>query len=217
MIVITSSRYCIAQLHCVCFSHCSLQLARVFRCIIGTPVPPNTPINIISPTGTYVRTDNSSSPATAGTGTGTGTGGTAPEQYLAFHAGNLTSSSPIQPYTTTVLQSVQTGLYCRLAPLPSNTTQIGMVCDQASASTATVLTYTGDGLSYNGIDLVATGPGQPLLLENTTASPVPGPTADNLTLVPALVGVWPDTPTDALHPPHVCATIIPAAGCLLRC
>ena len=131
-----------------------------------------------------MRTDNSSSPATVGTGTG----GTAPEQYLAFHAGNLNSSSPIQPYTSTLLQSVQTGLYCRLAPLPSNSTQIGMVCDQPSASGATPLTYTGDGLSYNGIDLVATGPGQPLLLDNTTAIHVQGPTTDNLTLTPALVG-----------------------------
>ena len=165
-----------------------MSVPRLPRCPIGTPVPPNTPINLISPTGTYVRTDNSSSPATAGTGTG----GTAPEQYLAFHAGNLSSSSPIQPYTSTLLQSVQTGLYCRLAPLPSNSTQIGMVCDQPSASGATALTYTGSGLSYNGIDLVATGPGQPLLLDNTTASPVQGPTGDNLTLTPALVGACPD-------------------------
>jgi hypothetical protein len=165
------------------------------RCA-GPPLPPNTPINIISPTGSYVRTDNSSSPATAGTGTG----GTAPEQYLAFHAGNLSSSSPIHAYTPTLLQSVQTGLYCRLAPLPSNSTQIGMVCDQPSASSATPLTYTGEGLSYNGIDLVASGPGQPLLLDNTTASPVQGPTTDNLTLTPAPVGVWPDAPTDAVHP-----------------
>jgi hypothetical protein len=141
-------------------------------------------LNIISPNGSYVRTDNSSSPATVGTGTG----GSRPEQYLAYHADNLNSTSPIQPYDTAVLRSVETGLWCRLTPLPSNTTQIGMVCDQATPATGTVLTYTGDGLSYNGIDLVATGPGQPLLLENTTAVPVPGPTKDNLTITPALVG-----------------------------
>jgi hypothetical protein len=46
----------------------------------------------------------------------------------------------------------------------------------------------GDGLSYNGIDLVATALGQPLLLENGTAAAVNGPTADNLALVPAPVG-----------------------------
>jgi hypothetical protein len=76
-------------------------------------------------------------------------------------------------------------MWCRLAPLPSNTTQIGMVCDQPTSATATPLTYTGDGLAYNGVQLVSPGPGQPLLLANTTATPVTGPTADNLTLTPA--------------------------------
>jgi hypothetical protein len=150
----------------------------------GPDIPPNTPLNIISPNGSYVRSDNISSPATLGTGTG----GTAPEQYLAFHPDNLNSTSPIEPYDTAVLRSVETGLWCRLAPLTSNTTQIGMICDQPTAATGTTLTYTGDGLSYNGIDLVASGPGQPLLLENTTTAPVAGPTADNLTITPALAG-----------------------------
>jgi hypothetical protein len=45
-----------------------------------------------------------------------------------------------------------------------------MVCDQPTAGTATVMTYTGKGLSYNGTPLVATAPGQPLLLSNATAS-----------------------------------------------
>ena len=85
---------------------------------------------------------------------------------------------------------VQTGMWCQLRPLPSNTSQIGMICDQPTAATATVMTYTGSGLAYNGIDLVASGPGLPLLLENTTAlaSAYTGPTADDLTLVPALTG-----------------------------
>jgi hypothetical protein len=131
-----------------------------------------------------VRSDNSSSPATVGTGTG----GSPPEQYLAFHPDNLNSTSTIEPYDTAVLRSVETGLWCRLAPLTSNTTQVGMVCDQLTAATGTSLTYTGDGFSYNGIDLVASGPGQPLLLENTTLAPVAGPNADNLTITPALSG-----------------------------
>jgi hypothetical protein len=70
-----------------------------------------------------------------------------------------------------------------------------MLCDQPTAATGTPLTYTGDGLSYNGIDLVATGPGQPLLLENTTRVPVAGPSGDNLTLAPAPVG-------ERLRPSH---------------
>ena len=165
----------------------------------GPDIPPNTPINIISPNGSYVRSDNVTSPATVGTGTGS----TPPEQYLAFHAGNLTDPTPIEPYNTAVLQSVETGLWCRLVPLPSNSTQIGMVCDQPTSATGTVLTYTGDGLSYNGIDLVATGPGQPLLLENTTSVPVSGPTRDNLTIIPALTGEHAELGAAAVTPAAV--------------
>ena len=119
---------------------------------------------------------------------GSGFGGRPEEQYLAYHPGNLTNISPVVPYETAVLRNVATGLWCRLAPLPSNTSQLGMLCDQNSPTMATNMTYTGDGLSYQGVALVASGPGQPLLLENTTAAPVPGPTADNLLLVPAPVG-----------------------------
>ena len=168
-------------------------------CAAGPDIPPNTPLNIISPNGSYVRSDNSSSPATVGSGTGA----SPPEQYLAFHPDNLNSTSPIEPYDTAVLRSVETGLWCRLAPLTSNATQIGMICDQPTAATGTTLTYTGDGLSYNGIDLVASGPGQPLLLENTTRVPVSGPTADNLTITPALTGQrpgWLSCCTDARPP-----------------
>jgi hypothetical protein len=82
-----------------------------------------------------------------------------------------------------------TGLWCQLRALPSNTTQIGLICDQPTPDNATVLTYTGSGLSYNGIDLVSSGLGQPLLLENTTSTIVTGPDADNLTIVPVYTGV----------------------------
>jgi hypothetical protein len=63
-----------------------------------------------------------------------------------------------------------------------------MVCDQPSAATATPLTYTGDGLAYNGMALVSTGLGQPLLLDNSTSPALAGPTADNLTLAPVKTG-----------------------------
>jgi hypothetical protein len=143
-----------------------------------------------------VRTDNASSAAYAGSGSGT----TSPEQYLAFHPGNTGDTSPIDPYEPAILQSVQTGLWCRLAPLPSNASQTGMVCDQPSAATATPLTYTGDGLAYNGMALVSTGPGQPLVLDNSTSPALAGPTADNLALVPALTGEA-----------HTCCPLIAAA------
>jgi hypothetical protein len=148
----------------------------------GPSIPPDTPLNIITPSGPYVRSDNTSNYAYPGNGTGI----TPPEQYLAYHPGNLIDGSPIDPYETAILRNVQTGLYCQLRPLPSNATQIGMICDQPTPATATIMTYTGDGLSYNGNALVSAGPGQPLLLKNTSSVPVPGPTADNLTFVPAV-------------------------------
>jgi hypothetical protein len=123
-----------------------------------------------------MRNDNSSGPAYVGTGTGT----TAPEQYTAISPSNPSSTTPIQPGQTTQLRSTQTGSYCRLVPLPSNSSQLGMLCDLPSPSGATVLTYMGSGLSTaEGVPLVATGPGAPLLLANTTAVPA-GPNASQL-------------------------------------
>ena len=145
----------------------------------GPALPPNTPLNILTPSSTYVRTDNASNFAYPSSGNGS----TAPEQYLAYHP-NTSDASLIQPGQTALLQNEQTGQWCRLAPLPSNATQLGMLCDQPTQATATPFTYTGDGLAYGGVALVSPGPGQPLLLANTTSTPVVGPTADNLSLLP---------------------------------
>jgi hypothetical protein len=66
-----------------------------------------------------------------------------------------------------------------------------MVCDQPTSATAVPFTYTGDGLAVNGVQLVSPGPGQPLLLANTTSTPVVGPTADNLVMSPVTpAGGW---------------------------
>ena len=128
----------------------------------------DTPINIVTGSGSYVHNDNTTSPSLSGTGDGS----TAPEQYRAYDPANPASTDPIQAGDTTILRSEQTGQYCRLAPLPTNSSQLGMICDLATAASATPFTYTGSGLSYNGIPLVSTGPGAPLVLANTTTSPV---------------------------------------------
>ena len=153
----------------------------------GPPLPVDVPLNIIGPSGSYVRTDNTSGMAYSGSGNGS----TAPEQYTAYHATNTSERSPVLPGQTTLLQSEQTGMWCRLAPLPSNSTQIGMVCDQPTSATAVSFTYTGDGLAVDGVKLLAAGPGQPLLLANTTSAPGNGSTADDLKLSPVT------TPTGA--------------------
>ncbi len=157
---------------------------------------------ILSPTGSPVRNDNLTNYAYVGSGNGT----TPPELYLAYHADNTSDRSLIQPGQTTLLQNEQTGMWCQLRPLPSNTTQIGMICDQPTSATATVMTYTGDGLSYNGVQLVASGgAGTTLLLANTSTTPVVGPGADNLTLVPV-------TP-----PPGMATHVACMHACMLLC
>jgi hypothetical protein len=123
---------------------------------------------------------NNTSPAMSGTGDGT----TKPEQYRAYDPANLTDTSPILPGEAAILRSEETGLYCQLRPTLENATQIAMYCDQATPSTATTVTYTGSGLSYNGVPLVSTGPNTPLLLANTTAVP-PTASDDELTFSPA--------------------------------
>jgi hypothetical protein len=127
-----------------------------------------------------VRNDNTSSAAYVGSGNGT----SPPELYTAYDPDNLGSYNPIQPGETALLQNLQTGMYCQLRSMPTNATQLGMFCDQPTPATATIMTYTGSGLTYDGIPLVASGPGAPLLLANTTAI-APGPRDDNLSFPPA--------------------------------
>ncbi len=121
-----------------------------------------------------MRTDNTSSPAYVASGTGT----TPAEQFIAIDPSAPDSISPIQPGQAAILQSVATGQYCRLATLSPGTEQ-GVVCDQPTATTATPLTYTGSGLSYDGVPLVASSSGAPLVLANSTTAAL-GPSSDNL-------------------------------------
>jgi hypothetical protein len=111
-----------------------------------------------------VRTDTTPGAATVGSGNGT----SLPEQYVAYTPSNLASTAPVQPGDTAILRSRLTGQFCKLATLPSG--KQGMVCDQATAATATVFKYTGSGLEYNNQPLVATGAGQPLVLAGSGAS-----------------------------------------------
>ena len=136
------------------------------------PLPVNESINIRTPDNKYVRVDNSTDPARPQPGTGT----TPPEQYCAYDPDNLSSTTPVMPGKTTIFKSKQTGMYCRLIPLPSAPSLTGMICDQPTPVTATIVTYTGDGLSKDGVPLTPSGPGGALVLD-----PTPGPGQDKLT------------------------------------
>jgi hypothetical protein len=118
----------------------------------------------------------------------------APEVYTASRPGDPTSPTPIKPGETAQLQSTQTGKYCRLAQLPAGfvtpatcNTQ-GILCDQGTLATATVLTYTGTGLSFNGVPLVVLPPSMTLVLSADPACTAPG--GDKLTFPPASLSEW---------------------------
>jgi hypothetical protein len=151
-----------------------------------------------------------------------GDGSSLPEQFYAYNPLNLTDTTPIQPGQTTILKSRQTGQYCHLAPLPGNPSLQGVVCDQATAATATVLTYTGAGLKYNNVALAPTGPGSTLVLDAAAPAVVAA-----LAILPALAATGEAThaqppaahmPT-AVHEHSSCSQCTPArppaTGC--RC
>ena len=131
-------------------------------------LPTNTPMNLIDMNGDPLRTDSSTSP----TAVGTGDGSTPPESYTAVDPNNPSSTTPLAPNSPVQLRSTQTGQWCRLAPLPADsdpcTTQ-GLLCDQPTASTATSLTWSGNGLQYNGVTLGEVHSGGALTLSNDPA------------------------------------------------
>ncbi len=135
-------------------------------------MPPDTPINIVTASKDYVHTQSATVAAYVSNGTGT----SPQEQYLCYHP-DRNDLSLIMPGEVAVFQSMQTGLWCRIAPLDSNSSAVsgsaallGMLCDQASAAAADNITYIGDGLAFLGTPLVAQGRGQPLLLANASDS-----------------------------------------------
>lgn len=87
-----------------------------------------------------------------------------------------------------------------LLQVPTSCATQGVLCDQDSATTATILTYTGSGLSYQGTPLVQSPGSATLLLSADPACSVPG--GDKLTFPAAVLCEW-----------HIVA----AAVSLLRC
>jgi hypothetical protein len=132
----------------------------------GPDVPTNEAIHIYNPSNSsgcqgYVHTSNTTDYAR----TANGTGFSAAETYMVYNPANPSSTMPIQAGDTAAFMSVQTGKYCRLAPLPSNASLTGMVCDVSSLGSASIITYTGRGLAFNNTPLVPTGPVCTLVLD----------------------------------------------------
>jgi hypothetical protein len=68
----------------------------------GPALVPNTPFNFLTNTSGYpVRVDNPTVPAYVGSGDGT----SAPEQFLAYHPEDITSTAAMKPGDTTILRN----------------------------------------------------------------------------------------------------------------
>jgi hypothetical protein len=130
-----------------------------------------------------------------------------PEVFTAYNPANPSDPTPIPPGGATVLKNAQTGKYCRMAQLPagyplsqpiatsrtrgllqvpSSCATQGMICDQDTIATASNLTYTGSGMSLNGVPLVQSPVSKTLLLSSDPACTVPG--GDRMTFPPATNG-----------------------------
>ncbi len=101
--------------------------------------------------------------------------GTAPaEQFIPVRPD--ATSSPITPGEPVYWQSVQTGRYCRVV-LDAGASKIR--CDLPQPQGASLLTYTGTGMVFEGRPLVNPGGGAPLYLAS------PGTPAPPLAFQPA--------------------------------
>ncbi len=151
------------------------------------PITPLVPLTILDKDGRAVRNDNLTNFAYVGPDGSTGP----PAVYVAYRPGSPTDATPIQPGETLQLKNLQTGKYCRLAPLPAGLVSTstcntqGVICDQDSMDGAAVLTYTGSGLSYNGVPLVAAAPSNTLVLSADPACST-SPGATQLSLQPSV-------------------------------
>lgn len=155
----------------------------------GRSVRQGVPLNIRSLNGITVHADSTSKLAYAMEGNGA----SAPEQFILYKArsGSRPGSSLDSSYVpgnimstnAAYMKSMQTGMFCRLSPFISklvNTTAPiscytqGLLCDQNSTATATLLVYSGSGLTYQATSLVALPGSGTLVLSQSLDCIAPG-------------------------------------------
>jgi hypothetical protein len=183
--------------------------------VAGT-IPIGVPINLVGRDGYPVRNDNLTNLAYVGSGDGS----TPPEQYLAFRPQAPGNTAPVSLGETLILRNLQTGLLCRLVPVPAgyplsvplpggrrsralgllaagadiglmavpaSCATYGVIADQLTEATATVLTYTGWGMSYQGVPLVQSPGTRTLILSSRAECSVAGGQKLGFPLAPPLL------------------------------
>jgi hypothetical protein len=173
------------------------------------PITPLTRINILDASGRPLQNDNATSFAYFSS---TGSVDDPAAMYIAYRPQNPSDATPIQPGEALQLLHQLTGKYCRLADLPAGLVsppQVvaqdaslrlqarrlalaciaqGLICDQDSVVTATVLTFTGTGLAFNGVPLMVMPPSNTLVLSSDPSCASPG--SSQLTFRPVSRRGW---------------------------
>jgi hypothetical protein len=111
-----------------------------------------------------------------------GDGTTLPERFVPSRPDG--GQTPIQPGEPVLLRSEQTGLYCLVVAAGSRSQ---VQCDQPSPASATPLTYTGTGVSYNGRPFINPGSGAAVYFGNLGEAPAAAQFRPALSSGPALV------------------------------
>jgi hypothetical protein len=92
----------------------------------------------------------------------------AAEQFAVFPASkNMSAGQALQPGTSILIKSVNTGKFCRVVAVGS-AQQI--LCDVEDASGASVMGYTGFGFSYQGQGFANSGSSQPLQVSSSAGA-----------------------------------------------
>jgi hypothetical protein len=131
----------------------------------GTTITSITPAGPVVKPGLYITIETADGYLSVpNTGTSmfpnaTATGSNPAEQFVLTSPSG-SGTAPIVPGTSTYVQSVATGMYCRVVPGTTANSQ-EIKCDQPTPATATLMTYTGSGLAYDGMTLGTSGPGKP--------------------------------------------------------
>jgi hypothetical protein len=135
----------------------------------GPSIPALQPISIGTSIGGCLAVNNATSPVYTSTGNCTGSSTTQQFKIRPATGGgsSIAPGTPIQPGAGVIIESVETGMYCRVAVVDGGQ---GLLCDVTDPALATPVTYTGSGLSYGGLPLESGAPGAPLVVSPVEAS-----------------------------------------------
>lgn len=129
-----------------------------------------------------------------------GSDGSSAGEQFTFLSTSLPPGTTLAPGSPMLIKSVKTGMFCRAVTGSDGLTKIKCDVSQAAAS---VMTYTGDGFSYNGLAFNNPGGARPVFLSPKPSlgavAVAPAPSSCNFGRVPAVTS-GPGAGSTALSP-----------------